>query len=530
MALVSLYALLVATPAASAYSCGTPLSTDHGLVKSQYSVWKGRYLKSMGSNMCCIRRPTNSDDCVSEGIGYGMLISAYLSDEATFQCLWSFAKSKFDANGLMNWQIDSSGNVIGSGAALDADEDMAMALLIGCKSFDASNLCTDGHSLITRLMLYEIDSPTSTPKAGDGWGGCNVTNPSYFAPGYYVRFQNVTGDTRWAAARTQLYRIVERVSQHTSTGLLPDWTDCGGTLGASAVSSFCKDSGRDFWFDAVRSPWRFSVAAAWNCDAKAQRQVEKMLAFFDRQGGASQIKTGYSLAGSGRPLGGNDQGCFLAMASTLYVHSADSGARSTFWAALTAADPSDYFCDALRMLALVFNTGLMTPTFHPPAPPSPPSPPPSPASFACSSGQCVPSSSGPFANATSCHVSCFTRYSCDHASQTCAASSYGAYAGKDACLSVCRTAACSNKPYAQCGGTTWKGATCCPSGFHCSGQGYYYQCVPKSLTTWDDADVDDTAAEEEAMRTRAAAFAPRHAEDAAIPRERRYQYQSATEL
>ena len=83
----------------------------------------------------------------------------------------------------MNWQIDASGNVKGSGAALDADEDMAMALLIGCESFKTANLCDEGHSLITRLMLYEVDGGTSTPKAGDGWGGCDVTNPSYFAPG-----------------------------------------------------------------------------------------------------------------------------------------------------------------------------------------------------------------------------------------------------------------------------------------------------------------------------------------------------------
>uniref|UniRef100_A0A7S2IIJ5 Cellulase n=1 Tax=Haptolina brevifila TaxID=156173 RepID=A0A7S2IIJ5_9EUKA len=369
----ALFMALLAADVAAAYSCGTPLSTDQNLVKTQFATWKGRYLKTMGSNECCIRRPTNSDDCVSEGVGYGMLISAYLSDQATFQCLWSFAKSKFDANGLMNWQIDSSGNIAGSGAALDADEDMAMALLIGCESFSASNLCDDGHSLITRLMLYEVDSSTSTPKAGDGWGGCDVTNPSYFSPGYYTRFRNVTGDRRWTAATSQLYSIISKVNQHSSTGLLPDWTDCSGNLGASAVSSFCKDSGRDFWFDAVRSPWRLSLAAAWDCDAKAMSQVSKMLSFFERQGGASQVKTGYTL--SGQALGGNDQGCFLSMASTLYVHSTDSDARSAFWTALTAADPSDYFCDALRMIALLFNTGLMTPTFHPPSPPSPPSPP-----------------------------------------------------------------------------------------------------------------------------------------------------------
>ena len=407
-----------------------------------------------------------------------MLLSAYLADENTFQCLWSFAKSKFDSNGLMNWHVDSSGNIIGSGGALDADEDMAMALLVGCEAFGADHLCKDGRSLASRIMMYEIDPNTFTPKAGDNWGGCDTTNPSYFAPGYYSKFANVTGDSNWHRVTKQLYRIIEEVNGKTSTGLLPDWTDCQGNLGASAVSSFCKDSGRDFWFDAVRSPWRLSVASAWVCDSKAKAQVDKMLHFFDQGGGASQVKTGYQVSGSA--LGGTDSGCFLAMASTLYVHSADSAARAAFWQALRASDPSDYFCDALRMLAIVFNTGLQTIAFAPPPPPSPPPPSPPPTPYACKSRKCVKVPSGPFSNASSCHAACFAKYSCDHVSQTCAISSYGAYAGKSACESVCRTAACGNKPYGQCGGKTWKGETCCQDGFYCKGSGYYYQCVPKT--------------------------------------------------
>ena len=49
----------------AAYMCGTPLSSDYNFVQTEYNTWKGRYLKTMGNNRCCIRRPTNSDDCVS---------------------------------------------------------------------------------------------------------------------------------------------------------------------------------------------------------------------------------------------------------------------------------------------------------------------------------------------------------------------------------------------------------------------------------------------------------------------------------
>jgi len=279
---------------------------------------------------------------------------------------------------------------------------------------------------------------------------------------------------------TQLYSILDKLSSHSSTGLVPDWTDCNGNLGNSAVSTFCKDSGRDFWFDAVRTPWRMSLANAWSCDSKAAAQVTKMLNFFDSQGGASNVKTGYTV--SGASLGGTDQGCFLAMASTLYVHSTDDAARAAYWQALTSSDPSDYFCDSLRLVAIAFTAGVMTPTFNPMPPPGPSPPPPPSSKYTCSAGQCIESAGGIYTNASTCHETCFARYSCDQSSQTCSVSSYGAYAGKDACLSVCRTSACSNRPYAQCGGTTWKGDTCCPNGYTCRGSGYYYQCQPSSST------------------------------------------------
>ena len=38
---------------------------------------------------------------------------------------------------------------------------------------------------------------------------------------------------------------------------------------------------------------------------------------------------------------------------------------------------------------------------------------------------------------------------------------------------------CANKGWAQCGGKTWKGPVCCPTGFKCVASGdYWAQCLP----------------------------------------------------
>ena len=46
---------------------------------------------------------------MSEGIGYGMIAAVYMYDRPTFDGLWGYAKTHFDANGLMNWKITSGG-------------------------------------------------------------------------------------------------------------------------------------------------------------------------------------------------------------------------------------------------------------------------------------------------------------------------------------------------------------------------------------------------------------------------------------
>ena len=52
-----------------------------------------------------VRRPTNGDDTVSEGIAYGMLAAVYMVDKPTFDGIYTYAKAHFDQFGLMNWKI-----------------------------------------------------------------------------------------------------------------------------------------------------------------------------------------------------------------------------------------------------------------------------------------------------------------------------------------------------------------------------------------------------------------------------------------
>jgi hypothetical protein len=77
---------------------------------------------------------------VSEGIAYGMLIAVYMDKQALFDGLWKYSQKFLDNRGLMHWSVNAQGQ-LGSvpggcqGAASDADEDMAFALVMADKQW-----------------------------------------------------------------------------------------------------------------------------------------------------------------------------------------------------------------------------------------------------------------------------------------------------------------------------------------------------------------------------------------------------------
>ena len=103
------------------------------------------------------------NDTVSEGIGYGMIITVFMSSDKNntkqyFDGLWAYYKARENGNGVMNWQYPycTSGN-----GATDADEDAAFALLMADKqwgSAGAINYANEAKTLISNVLNHEISS------------------------------------------------------------------------------------------------------------------------------------------------------------------------------------------------------------------------------------------------------------------------------------------------------------------------------------------------------------------------------------
>lgn len=285
--------------------CALP-AYDTDKIATAYTNWKTKFFQ--GGRVI---RPENSNDTASEGIAYGMLIGVYMNDRPMFDALWSYAHGRFNGNQLMAWHYNSGGGQLDGGAATDADQDMAWALLMADKQWGGSptagglpTYAASASALIGAIWSHEVDQSNGfVLKPGDNFGGANQTNPSYFAPSYYKVFARVTGNAGWMSVVQSSYQILGRATG--ANGLVPNWVN---SQGAGVAGPGNDPNGVHFGYDACRTPWRIALDYCENGDTQAHDYLERIVGFFvtkSASGGLGAIRDGYTTAGAAPtpPLG-----------------------------------------------------------------------------------------------------------------------------------------------------------------------------------------------------------------------------------
>nr|1KWF_A Chain A, Endoglucanase A [Acetivibrio thermocellus] len=329
------------------------------MLKAEWEDWKSKRITSNGAGgYKRVQRDASTNyDTVSQGMGYGLLLAVCFNEQALFDDLYRYVKSHFNGNGLMHWHIDANNNVTshdgGDGAATDADEDIALALIFADKLWGSSgaiNYGQEARTLINNLYNHCVEHGSYVLKPGDRWGGSSVTNPSYFAPAWYKVYAQYTGDTRWNQVADKCYQIVEEVKKYNNgTGLVPDWCTASGTP-ASGQSY-------DYKYDATRYGWRTAVDYSWFGDQRAKANCDMLTKFFARDG-AKGIVDGYTIQGS--KISNNHNASFIGPVAAASMTGYDLNFAKELYRETVAVKDSEYYGyygNSLRLLTLLYITG-----------------------------------------------------------------------------------------------------------------------------------------------------------------------------
>ena len=223
---------------------------------------------------------------VSEGIGYGMLITVFQEDWDAFNGLWNYAtvlRNSLYASGrgLMPWLTSSFSWDIGDVAsATDADLDIATALIIAYYKTGNQAYLTDAIDLAGKIWDYEINPSTYMIYSGDTpmWKTADpVYNPSYFSPVALRLFAAVDGNHNWQAVLDAEYAYMLAL-QAAGTGVFPDWSNSAG-VPANPDNNSADKTYWTFNKESVRIPWRIAWDYYWFQDTRAAQILNTLQQF-----------------------------------------------------------------------------------------------------------------------------------------------------------------------------------------------------------------------------------------------------------
>jgi endo-1,4-beta-D-glucanase Y len=326
-------------------------------LKSQFAYWMKTMYNEQG-DVAGVRSDPGSDTYFSEGVGYGMLLMVYFSDNTTsyqpqFDKIWNFYKKMMNENGLMIWKVGNLSQSwdAGNGAALDGDIDAAAALVMAYYQFGDEKYKEDAKKLIQSMKKSEFES-NGLHLPGDKWGdaGYNRKNPGYFDPAYMPVFAMIDTENAefWSKtayeANMSLYEA--SASDAPSTGLIDDWTDKNG-----------KSEDDYYSYDASRAPWRNAKAVCWHGDQRALALDKKMAEFVSTVSAASMSGPVMRKSGS---LGNDHNSTFVTSLMTSLISDAKYQAKlDEYWKEAVALGDENYFNQSLKLLNGLLVSGNM---------------------------------------------------------------------------------------------------------------------------------------------------------------------------
>lgn len=356
----TLYAQNDVAPFTTTATPPTPLSQ----AMAYYPNWLRQYVQSVPQGLRVVN-PDKNNVTVSEGQGYGMLIAALAKDPATFAGLWQYAQAFLDPNGLMNWEISSTGTVIGATSATNGDESMAEALLIAGAEWPGHGYHRAGVTMADAIYAHDLVPGTHLIGPGDGWPATNQDiAPGYIDPYAYQLFATATGNDGWNTVLTDTEQWLASTGADSTTGLVPDWETITGTPVVPSGSQNPSEAD-DYYENAVAYPiW----LVQWIAHGGHSPLASTLATFFQ----SAPLSDGYTLSGTALSSGYTNMPFVSGIAALLMATDPTSTITQQDYDTFIFQQANTYYGSTIKALALFVLGNPSYPAISGPAPWTPP--------------------------------------------------------------------------------------------------------------------------------------------------------------
>jgi endoglucanase len=324
-----------------------PDNITSATVLNNYNNWKKTYLKECGSTKLRVEFNNPTGTTVSEGQGYGMVISAYMGDSITFNKLYTFEKSMHNPFGNMGWKVDCNGFIASAGggtSATDGDLDISFSLCIAAVQW-GKNYAQLAKDRINVLKKNNFTYNTTAKRWIQEWRDGTTEkdgNTSYWCPGYYRVFKEFTADTDWDQIATDTYTLL-LATRNQTTGFDPNGVNVDGTANSDYVD-----------YNGARSPWRYVLDYLWTGNQDAKNLVDKMTDWANSKG-ITNVLDGYKI--NGTPTSSWNQSPAWTGAWACGAMAKSQTVVNTFTANFNTCTFDEYFASSLRLLYQLVLTG-----------------------------------------------------------------------------------------------------------------------------------------------------------------------------
>lgn len=266
------------TPGAATSPAATAAPALTGVLEEAWQGYRAGFIQGDGR----VVDPERGGVSTSEGQSYAMLRAVWADDRGTFDTVWRWTQDNLGVHetGLFGYLWGDNGHgaytLLSRDSAADADEDIALALVLASRRWADPGYLTGARGLLASIWGHDVATAGGRPFLSAGsWApgsraGGLVVNPSYQAPYEYRIFAGVDPGHPWTQLVDTAYAVIRDctaapLSTGRSAGLPPNWCALSNDGGAGPAPRM--PSPDVYGYDAFRTMWRVAVDVLWNGSA-----------------------------------------------------------------------------------------------------------------------------------------------------------------------------------------------------------------------------------------------------------------------